>query len=143
MVFANLTDMVFRMSSGAHQCMPPWFPSFGSWCIIFACGLLASLCRIVLGVHFASDCLGGFLLGVVINLVGTGLTRLHMSSCRCNDEDSSEVPPLALTLGSGILLVALLGASVVAVLLMLRPPLVFFRKTLVRCASCALNTHHS
>mmetsp|Transcript_18131 Transcript_18131/g.47834 ORF Transcript_18131/g.47834 Transcript_18131/m.47834 type:complete len:287 (-) Transcript_18131:9-869(-) len=129
-VFANLAHTIFHMSSGAYRCMPPWFPSFGSWCLIFACALLASLCRIVLGVHYASDCLGGFLLGVVVNLVGTGLARLHMSSCRCNSADSSEVPPLALTVGSGILLVALLGASVVSVLLMLRPPLVFFRKTL-------------
>jgi len=127
-VFVNLAESLVHDSASA-SCMPRWFPSWSSLCLIIACALLASLCRIVLGVHYASDCVGGFLLGVIVNLIGTALARAHVSSCGCNKMEEPP-PPLRLTMGSGIVLVVLIGASVATVLILLLPPLTFFRKTL-------------
>jgi hypothetical protein len=61
--------------------------------IIFAT-LLSSFARVHLGVHYPSDCLGGFLQGALICLLGTalwdanvwGCTSCHYGQCYATDE---------------------------------------------------------
>lgn len=67
----------------------PWGPStWLSWLLVAGLAIGSSWSRIVLGVHYPSDCLCGAALGLVIFVIGVSGARLHYSSCGCHFDDA-------------------------------------------------------
>lgn len=103
---------------------PSWFPKtiMGGVLVLFA-ALATSASRVVLGVHYPSDCIGGAILGFVIHLAGTGLTRLHLNSCDCCGKSSHSN-----ILGSTFTLTVGLIVAVMVFYLLILPPLEYWKK---------------
>uniref|UniRef100_A0A7S2WCT8 Phosphatidic acid phosphatase type 2/haloperoxidase domain-containing protein n=1 Tax=Rhizochromulina marina TaxID=1034831 RepID=A0A7S2WCT8_9STRA len=123
------SDWDHGIRGNASGCrLPPWLPrSLLAWGWIVGATFLASAARVLLGVHYASDCVAGAILGIFIHLAGTGLTRWHFSSCHCCDDHSPAVGDSWTTASVAVVILGCLLSGAL-LLLLSAPPLEFWRK---------------
>ena len=69
-----------------------WYEySFRYWLTVTLVGLLVTMARVSLGVHYPSDCMVGFILGVGIGLIGNSAGGLLTQTCGlCVEADCGE-----------------------------------------------------